>query len=249
MECVKDFGPMNSFWLFSFERYNGILGDKPTNNRAIESQLLKRFVEENFNLQLLLTADISGDAGLVFSSIVKEHALGVHSLKHHNTEISEAVQSTSSKFEFVPASKYTIGVFQEYQLDILKNVYGVLYSSLSERLESDDIILPRTYHRMNNVTIMGQRINSGQYVHAKPLFSDDTAPTPTVTVFSDATLHTAKIQHFAVHLFQVDGKNITHAFAIVDWVESHPNKHLLESPTNCGVNVVTFQIFVTLSYL
>ena len=161
VECVKDFGPMNSFWLFSFERYNGILGDKPTNNRAIESQLLKRFVEENFNLQLLLTADISGDAGQAFSSIVKEHALGVHSLKHHNTEISEAVQSTSSKFEFVPASKYTIGVFQEYQLDILKNVYGILYSSLSERLESDDIILPRTYHRMNNVTIMGQRINSG----------------------------------------------------------------------------------------
>ena len=183
----------------------------------------------NFNLQLL-TADISGDAGEAFSSIVKEHALGVHSLKHHNTEISEAVQSTSSKFEFVPASKYTIGVFQEYQLDILKNVYGVLYSSLSERLESDDIIFPRTYHRMNNVTIMGQRINSGQYVRAKPLFSDDTAPTPTVTVFSDATLHTAKIQHFAVHLFQVDGKNITHAFAIVDWVESHPNKHLLGKP-------------------
>ena len=44
-ECVKDYGPMNSFWLFSFERYNGILGDRPTNNRAIEPQLLKRFME------------------------------------------------------------------------------------------------------------------------------------------------------------------------------------------------------------
>ena len=62
VECVRDFSPMNSFWLYSFERYNGILGDKPTNNRAIEPQLLKRFVDENFNLQLLLTADISGDA-------------------------------------------------------------------------------------------------------------------------------------------------------------------------------------------
>ena len=51
-------------------------------------------------------------------------------------------------------------------------------------------------------------------MHAKPLFSDDTAPTRIVTVFSDATLHTAKIQQFAVHLFQVDRKNITHAFAV-----------------------------------
>ena len=55
-------------------------------------------------MQLLLTADISGDAGQTFSSIVKEHALGVLSLKHHDTEISESVQS------FVPGSKHTINV-------------------------------------------------------------------------------------------------------------------------------------------
>ena len=26
-DCVNNFGPMSSFWLFSFERFNGILGD------------------------------------------------------------------------------------------------------------------------------------------------------------------------------------------------------------------------------
>lgn len=65
---------MNSF---SFERYNGTLGDKPTNNRAIESQVLKQFVE-NFKWELLLTTDVSGHAGQTFSSVVEEHALGVH---------------------------------------------------------------------------------------------------------------------------------------------------------------------------
>ena len=175
VECVRDFSPMNSFWLYSFERYNGILGDKPTNNRAIEPQLLKRFVDENFNLQLLLTADISGDAGQTFNSIVREHALGFHSLKHLDTELSE-VQSTSSKFEFVPASKYTMGVFQEHQLRILKDIYCVLYPSLSESMDNDDLVLPRIYRRMNNITITGQKINSGQYVHAKPAFPDETAP-------------------------------------------------------------------------
>lgn len=33
-ECIEDYGPMSSFWLFSFERFNGILGDEPTNNRS-----------------------------------------------------------------------------------------------------------------------------------------------------------------------------------------------------------------------
>ena len=27
--CVKDYGPLSSFWCFSFERFNGLLGDLP----------------------------------------------------------------------------------------------------------------------------------------------------------------------------------------------------------------------------
>lgn len=38
---------MQEFWLFSFERYIGILGKQPTNNRDIESQLMERFLREN----------------------------------------------------------------------------------------------------------------------------------------------------------------------------------------------------------
>ncbi len=38
-DCILDYGPVHSFWLFSFERYNGILGDIHTNHRAITTQL------------------------------------------------------------------------------------------------------------------------------------------------------------------------------------------------------------------
>ena len=38
-ECIKDYGPLHVFWLFSFERYNGLLGAQPNNNRSIEMQL------------------------------------------------------------------------------------------------------------------------------------------------------------------------------------------------------------------
>ena len=63
MDCVRDFGPMCSFWLFSFERLNGILGDEPTNNRSIELQLMNRFVKDNSHLHLLsaLPRDCSTD--------------------------------------------------------------------------------------------------------------------------------------------------------------------------------------------
>jgi len=31
-DCIEDYGPMSNFWLFSFERLNGVLGNEPTNN-------------------------------------------------------------------------------------------------------------------------------------------------------------------------------------------------------------------------
>lgn len=31
-ECILDYGPVYGFWCFSFERYNGMLGDYHTNN-------------------------------------------------------------------------------------------------------------------------------------------------------------------------------------------------------------------------
>lgn len=41
-ETVTDYGPIHSFWCFSFERYNGILGSIKTNNRSIELQLMRK---------------------------------------------------------------------------------------------------------------------------------------------------------------------------------------------------------------
>ena len=44
LDCIKDYGPIYSFWLFSFERYNGMLGVYKTNQRSIELQLMRRFM-------------------------------------------------------------------------------------------------------------------------------------------------------------------------------------------------------------
>ena len=39
-ECILDFGPIHGFWCFSFERYNGILGELPNNNKSIGIQVM-----------------------------------------------------------------------------------------------------------------------------------------------------------------------------------------------------------------
>ena len=44
-ETLLDFGPVYGFWLFGFERFNGILGSYKTNNRDIESQIMRNVLE------------------------------------------------------------------------------------------------------------------------------------------------------------------------------------------------------------
>lgn len=44
-DCIRDFGPLHTFWCFGFERMNGQLGALPTNNRSIEVQFMRQFVD------------------------------------------------------------------------------------------------------------------------------------------------------------------------------------------------------------
>ena len=63
---LLDYGPVQEFWLFSFERYNGMLGNQPTNNRAIEEQLMKHFIRDN----LIYSFTFPKEFGNEFSIIV-----------------------------------------------------------------------------------------------------------------------------------------------------------------------------------
>ena len=43
-QCIFDFGPVYSFWCFSFESYNGTLGKFCTNNKSISIQIMRKFL-------------------------------------------------------------------------------------------------------------------------------------------------------------------------------------------------------------
>ena len=59
--CVLDYGPLHGFWLYAFERYNGILGSFPNNNRSIEDQLIERYVHDQSVKSLPLPTEFSND--------------------------------------------------------------------------------------------------------------------------------------------------------------------------------------------
>ena len=62
-ECIRDFGPVYSFWLFAFERMNGLLGGYPTNNRSVEIQLMRKFCMLDFTVTSSLPQEYQDDFG------------------------------------------------------------------------------------------------------------------------------------------------------------------------------------------
>ena len=51
-DCLLDFRPIYSLWLFAFERYNGMLGNLPNNKRNIEPPIMRRFCTKNIIMNL-----------------------------------------------------------------------------------------------------------------------------------------------------------------------------------------------------
>ena len=67
--CIRDYGPLHGFWLYAFERYNGVLGSVPNNNHSIELQLMSRFVWENEVLSSSLPLDFFDE----FAPLLPKH--------------------------------------------------------------------------------------------------------------------------------------------------------------------------------
>lgn len=60
-QCVENYGSIYGFWLFSFERYNGILGSYHSNNKTVEIQVMRKFMTSGTlaNMQYSLPAQYS----------------------------------------------------------------------------------------------------------------------------------------------------------------------------------------------
>ena len=70
-DCILDYGPVYSFWLFSFERYNGILGAYSTNNKSVELQLIRKFLRD----QLLRDFELPQEYGNHFKELIDRLSL------------------------------------------------------------------------------------------------------------------------------------------------------------------------------
>ena len=140
-ESVLNYGPVYTFWLFAFERYNGILGDFNTNRRDnIEIQLMREFLTT-----ITLLDRCFGLKQDVHSDILLPIALDVSSTRSsQKTIIEPIVRWQYSQAPVNSTSDWTVSGMIDFggknrvqkqidsdDLDILRHIYSILYPNLS----------------------------------------------------------------------------------------------------------------------
>ena len=203
------YGPVYAYWLFSFERFNGILGSIPTNNRSIEAQLMKRFVLDTvLNSDSVSKTLLDCDMQKIFSSRKKLRG-------------SVAKQISADDVDFYALGPFTQESFDKEDCDDITALFAQ-----TEYVNSSVKCL-RLYRKHKAVT-------DGERVYGS--LTSRLTHNCIVFVLSRGALKVCQIQFFcnvtlAISNDNGDYEHVSHLVAVVRWHQSHPNHQWFSPPT------------------
>jgi len=236
-ECIEDYGPVQSFWLFSFERYNGLLGRQPHNSKYIEIQIMRRFLRESELMHQELPAELretfeqlyplSGSALSEEGTVSSFSFACTHWKQVMTTDLGLHKWDVDLSYFMVPVNSHR-GVLTNDQQQYLKNTYLALYPGLSE----NDVDVNATIRKYYNVCTPFRQY--GAYTRANHRSSLIMANWPNQGLIQPShnpeDMTPGQVQYYFLHSVALNSERCQHLFAYVLWFESHPEKDSLGKP-------------------
>ncbi|XP_048255122.1 uncharacterized protein LOC125381851 [Haliotis rufescens] len=222
-ESVRSFGSIYGFWLFSFERYNGILSDFSTNKRCVEDQLMRKFlmysvshvdVDPEFSPLLEKLLDVSSKAEVLVSSpeVTLASTMSVR-------EVSSSVWSDMSLITLKDRNTSFHNLGKEH-LDNLCKVYSFMYSKSVHLGMLSCMYSRRTSLSWNNESLGCETNNRSlrnsliyaSWADSHSCLSNVLSPRP------------ARVKYFILHNLELHpGQTVQHVFAFVEWFKVSAN--------------------------
>ena len=224
---VEDYGPVYSFWLFAYERYNGILGYQPNNNRAIEPQLMSRFLKDNLAYSFDFPSELSEEFSSLCSTMSNTHSVGsVRETLSIDVDCNTTVTFTSACARCV---------FDETDIYYVLALYKKLHNVVN-----CDVTINSIFLRYNSLLLRGRMYScsrssrtGSQYIALAEWDEDLFGPSPTPVVdctHPDSKYRPVKIRHY-IKVSVSLGENTSHfLLAAVQWYKPHLNKNMIGKP-------------------
>ena len=223
-QCIEDYGPIHNFWLFSYERYNGVFENFPSSNRSREIQFMQRFLEEFSLFSNLnnLPNEFKSDFAELLEIQTEPNVRGsllantIHSSYITIVEPSDVSDwSLASGVNVTFPNSFVRFRLHESLLSDLKDLYHIMYPSM----QSKYIHYNEVCRKYNSICYGGVTFNCKKncivYLFS---FSSSMKPCP------------ARVKYFLMHGFQDDDSVHQHALAVVDWLKPHVAKDFYAKP-------------------
>ena len=202
-ECIKDYGSIYGFWLFSFERYNGLLERYSTNNREIAVQLMRRFIYECGCYNTELPKEFCEDFKDVF--VFDRLPLEVHQHVVCEHAPINSCCSLDSKYLLLPSISKRSTLTND-DCNHLKKTYAYLYHTAIQ--DTQMTISIKIY---KHITLYGQFIGSAKHPQSGNINEDSIRP--------------GRVLQFFAHKLKINDNFVEHIFALIAWFDVHP-RHL-----------------------
>lgn len=205
---------------FSFERYNGILESVPNNNRSIEIQVMRRFIESNMCTSDSLPAEYQEEFASILSS---KRVVGTLSDNFQFTQLSSLSSSLPLSYwcmdsEQVLPKHSSRGLFTRNQVNGLKQLYSEL-----ARVSPSEIEVPSAFIKYQQITLYGKQIGAcksrsktSSLVMAIRNLGTDERP--------------ATVKYFARHTVTIQSVQYTFLLFHCWWYKPHREKNSFGKP-------------------
>ena len=231
-DCILDYGPVYSFWLFSFERYNGILGNYSTNNKSIELQIMRKFLRDQ-NLREFefpdqyaqhfkdLTEKLQHREGHQSEThLLIDAKLAIDILQLSNSIIDIRNELWFSLTGYSLGSPHVIEHLDRDEHEYLAEVYKIFFPGISTNT------IPLLYDKYASIEFAGERygssfsrLNRFAYILAK--WADRFHGNVDMEIEDERP---GIIDCFIRQSISYDDKVYSFCFAYVRWFQHHPER-------------------------
>ena len=217
-ECIADYGPCHAFWCYAFERYNGILGSMPNNNKMIEIQLMKKFLEE---MQVLSTPLPDHYLEEFVQIIPKSSDSG--SLLILPTPVEQARDWTvTSPFHQIKMPNISSRcVLTALEKSSLVQMYAQLFNVQEASISSSSV-----YEKLKCASIFGKQLGSW-----RSRMASSSLVFITLKEFNNDAIKIARINYFCKHSVSINQVHKVILLLNLCWLKEHPKSSIFGEPT------------------
>lgn len=210
-DCIKDYGSVYGFWLFSFERLNGLLGSYPNNKRNIAIQLMKRFIyeAESFHYEV---PSMFGEEFIALETFNKF-------IDPYLSDFPRLINNFNYDLIKLPSVVKTTGLSSE-EIKNLKVVYNYIYGN-----STTDEQMTKTLKIYKSISLYGQTFGSvkSRYSQRSTVIMATWAKDDG-TIVETSDLRPGKVLYYLSHSIKINEKYVPHLFAAVAWFSRHSSR-------------------------